>query len=80
MNIRARGENGAVYMYIWYVTAQACLQVYAWRLMFNVHVWRSVWYADDAAHIYMVGVIALVLVTVYVQAGLHPPCAVLQTW
>ena len=34
------------------------------RLMFNAHVQCGIWYADDAAHIVLLGVIALVLVAV----------------
>ena len=30
--------------------------------MFNAHVQCGIWYADDAAHIVLLGVIALVLV------------------
>ena len=33
-------------------------------LMFNVHVQCGIWYADDAAHMVLLGVIALVLVAV----------------
>ena len=34
------------------------------RLMFNMHVQRGIWYADDAAHMFLVGVIAPVLIAV----------------
>ena len=32
--------------------------------MLNTHVHCSIWYADDAMHVFLVGVIALVLVAV----------------
>ena len=34
------------------------------RQMFNTHVQRGIWYANDAAHMFLLGVIALVLVVV----------------
>ena len=34
------------------------------RLMFSTHVQRGIWYADNAAHMVLLGVIALVLVAV----------------
>ena len=34
------------------------------RLVFNMYISRGTWYADDAAHVFLVGVIALVVVAV----------------
>ena len=52
--------------------------------MFNAHVQCGIWYADDAAHMFLVGVIALVLVAVcsacanwrVVRGGSEQPLAV----
>ena len=41
--------------------------------MFNAHVQCGIWYADDTAHIVLLGEIALVLVAGHVLTGLHPP-------
>ena len=40
------------------------MHAYVWRLMFNMCVYHSTWYADDAANVVLVGVIALVVVAV----------------
>ena len=39
--------------------------------MFDMHVQRGIWYADDAAHIFVVGVIALVCIVLVAVCGAY---------